>query len=78
MVRFDQLLDIWNRIGVTGPPGAGKSSFIDEFGVCLLESGKVSKLGILAIGWLKKMREMVNDMADDGCLYVFSSCIPMK
>jgi len=48
------ILDIWNRIGVTGPPGAGKSSFIDEFGVCLLESGKVSKLGILAIGWLKK------------------------
>ncbi len=35
------------RIGVTGVPGAGKSSFIDSFGCCLTERGK--RVAVLAI-----------------------------
>lgn len=35
------------RIGVTGVPGAGKSTFIDSFGCCLTERGK--RVAVLAI-----------------------------
>lgn len=35
------------RIGITGPPGVGKSSFIDMFGLQLIEKG--SKVAVLAI-----------------------------
>ena len=35
------------RIGISGSPGVGKSSFIEEFGLHLLEQGK--KLAVLAV-----------------------------
>ncbi|MDE0111224.1 MAG: methylmalonyl Co-A mutase-associated GTPase MeaB [Albidovulum sp.] len=35
------------RIGLTGPPGAGKSTFVDAFGTWLTERGK--KLAVLAV-----------------------------
>jgi LAO/AO transport system kinase len=35
------------RVGITGVPGVGKSSFIESFGQLLLEHGK--KLGVLAV-----------------------------
>ena len=35
------------RIGITGPPGAGKSSFIEKFGLYALAQGH--KLGVVAI-----------------------------
>ncbi|MGZ5273987.1 MAG: methylmalonyl Co-A mutase-associated GTPase MeaB, partial [Kaistella sp.] len=35
------------RIGITGVPGAGKSTFIENFGMLLLEKGK--KVAVLAI-----------------------------
>ena len=35
------------RIGITGPPGAGKSTFIEEFGSILTERG--NKVAVLAI-----------------------------
>lgn len=35
------------RIGITGVPGAGKSTFIERFGLSLCESGK--KVGVIAI-----------------------------
>jgi LAO/AO transport system kinase len=35
------------RMGITGVPGVGKSTFIDTFGMALLESGK--KVAVLAV-----------------------------
>ena len=35
------------RIGVTGPPGAGKSTFIDNFGCALTERGR--RVAVLAV-----------------------------
>src|SRR5690606_1626514 len=35
------------RIGISGPPGVGKSTFIEAFGLHLVESGH--KLAVLAI-----------------------------
>jgi LAO/AO transport system kinase len=37
------------RIGITGVPGAGKSTFINTFGHFLLEQETHSKLAVLAI-----------------------------
>ncbi|MDJ0789394.1 MAG: methylmalonyl Co-A mutase-associated GTPase MeaB [Myxococcota bacterium] len=35
------------RVGITGPPGVGKSSFIERFGLALLEDGR--RLAVLAV-----------------------------
>jgi LAO/AO transport system kinase len=35
------------RLGLTGPPGVGKSSFIEALGVHLIEAGK--RLAVLAV-----------------------------
>lgn len=35
------------RVGITGPPGVGKSTFIEAFGLLLLEAGR--KLAVLAV-----------------------------
>ena len=35
------------RIGITGAPGVGKSTFIDEWGLCWIQNGK--KVAVLAI-----------------------------
>jgi LAO/AO transport system kinase len=37
------------RIGITGPPGVGKSTFIEALGVHLLEAYPTSRLAVLAI-----------------------------
>jgi LAO/AO transport system kinase len=42
-------LDSSIRLGVTGPPGAGKSSLIESFGKFLLETRKISKFAVLPI-----------------------------
>jgi LAO/AO transport system kinase len=37
------------RVGITGPPGVGKSTFIEALGVHLLEASPTSRLAVLAI-----------------------------
>ena len=47
------LKEVWGNtgtsyiIGITGPPGAGKSTIVDSLAKCLAEKGK--KVGILAV-----------------------------
>ena len=36
------------RVGVAGPPGAGKSTFIEALGVTLVDRG--SRVAVLAVG----------------------------
>lgn len=43
------------RLGISGPPGAGKSTFIEAFGMHIVEQGH--RLAVLAIGKQRKEKK---------------------